>query len=228
MPNTARDHASIPGLQSKRVLIVEDEARIRTRLSELFREWGARVREAATIADALPKLDPPPNLVVVDVRLPDGNGRAVVEACGLLEPAPLIVAMSGLASAREAFELARMGVDLFVPKPFTRATFEKRVRDIYGQEQATARQALSSELSEDTRRLLAERLRDFAAANALTESEEDLVRLAISGVPRKRFTEVLGVSENTCKTRIRRLLRKCDAAKLADIPRMLLLRDPRG
>jgi hypothetical protein len=50
-----------------------------------------------------------------------------------------------------------------------------------------------------------------------------LVRLATAGVPRARCPEMLGISENTCKTLTRRLLQRCGARSVAQIPRLVLM-----
>ena len=206
-------------LPFSRVLVVEDEPRIRRALVAIFQDWGAEVRQASRVEGALAALEAPePDLVVLDVRLPDGNGRAIVEATNLLSPRPTLIATSGLASAREAFELAQLGVE-----PFPRFSFESRVRAFLREEEAPGSGEMGSSLSPETRALVTGRLSAFAAIHGLSVHEQELVRLAIAGVPRKRIPDILGVTDNTCKTRIRRLLRKCDADHLADIPRMLLL-----
>ena len=99
----------------------------------------------------------------------------------------------------------------------------EEVREFLREEEARGSGEMGSSLSPETRALVTGRLSAFAAIHGLSVHEQELVRLAIAGVPRKRIPDILGVTDNTCKTRIRRLLRKCDADHLADIPRMLLL-----
>lgn len=64
-------------------------------------------------------LEPAPDLVIVDVRLPDGSGIEVVERCAALSPIPIIVAISGHASAEEAFRLSQAGAHGYMAKPHT-------------------------------------------------------------------------------------------------------------
>lgn len=204
------------GLQSRSVLVVEDEPRVRRAIVQLFRDWGCSVREAGTLAQGLTLVEPPLDLVVTDVRLPDGNGRDIVYATTLLEPRPTVVAISGAASAPESFELAQLGVRLFVPKPFTRRDFSIRVRALLDELWRTPTDGDDASVG---------RLDAFASAHALTERESDLVRLAISGVPRSELADALGISENTCKTLIRRLLKKCGAERMSDLARLLLVHE---
>ena len=126
----------------------------------------------------------------------------------LLRP-PTMVAISGSASAPEAFQLARLGVRSYLTKPFSIAEF---------------RDSLRSAASPETREQILDRVSEFAAEYRLTERQVTLVRLALSELPRKRYADALGVSENTCKTMVRRLLRKVRADCLTDIPRAILVR----
>ena len=66
---------------------------------------------------------------------------------------------------------------------------------------------------------------EFAAEYKLTERQVTLLRLVLSELPRNRYAEALSVTENTCKTMVRRVLRKVRAHNLADIPRLMLVRN---
>jgi two-component system response regulator RegA len=55
------------------------------------------------------------------VMLPDGNAFTVLEQAQKLTPAPIRIAMSGEASAEEAFRLAGFGVRRFLQKPVSLA-----------------------------------------------------------------------------------------------------------
>jgi ActR/RegA family two-component response regulator len=102
------------------VLIVEDETPLRAALARVLARRAPEVVEAATLADGLARLaDASPDLVVFDVRLPDGSGVRLAEAAARLRPKPTLVAISGEATNAEVFTLAQAGVARFVAKPFT-------------------------------------------------------------------------------------------------------------
>jgi DNA-binding NtrC family response regulator len=103
----------------RRVLVVEDNAPLRLAIARLVRGWGARAIEAGSAREALARLAPPPDLIISDVRLPDGSAFSVFEAASRLWPKPLAVAISGEASPDEAFRLARMGVGAYLAKPLS-------------------------------------------------------------------------------------------------------------
>lgn len=104
-------------LERLKVVIVEDDAVLRRALSRALRDWGAQVTEAESVTTALACLAQRPELVVLDVRLPDGSGIDVARAALRTHPVPLMVAMSGEASASEGFELAQVGVCGYLSKP---------------------------------------------------------------------------------------------------------------
>ena len=101
-----------------RVLVVEDHAPLRKAIAALLANSGAEVLEAETEREAIARLDPPPDLIICDVYLPDGSAQKIFEATLQLSPEPVKIAMSGCASAEEAFQLAKLGVLAYLPKPF--------------------------------------------------------------------------------------------------------------
>jgi len=106
----------------ERVLVVEDDAALRTAIVRAVQGWGdAELMEAGTAAEARRQLAavPPPDLVIIDVRLPDASAFSVLDSASELSPAPIMVAMSGKASPDEAFRLAQRGVRAYLEKPFS-------------------------------------------------------------------------------------------------------------
>lgn len=79
------------------MLIVEDNDLVSGALRVLFEQTGRRVSVAATAADALRKArGDRPDLMLVDVTLPDGDGLAVVERLRESGEAPrVVVALTG-------------------------------------------------------------------------------------------------------------------------------------
>jgi DNA-binding NarL/FixJ family response regulator len=205
-----------------RALVVDDDDALRRSLVRFLRGMRTEVSEARTLEEALRLLARGPDLVMTDVRLPDGSGCAVAEMASRLNPQPLVVAMSGLASASEAFALAQWGVRVYLTKPFAPSELMESVCDLASVDTHGRPDCAQPE----TATSLAVSLALFAQRHAIPEREMALVRLAVAGVPRGRCPSMLGVSENTCKTLIRRLLQRCGARTLAEIPRLVLMRQP--
>lgn len=99
--------------------MVEDSEIVRTRLVAMLAETrGVEVvGEAATVADAVARLPAGrPDAVLVDLRLPDGDGFEVIRAAKALTPAPVVVVLTSYAYPQlEARGLAA-GADWFLDK----------------------------------------------------------------------------------------------------------------
>ena len=99
--------------------MVEDSEIVRTRLVAMLAETrGVEVAgEAATVADAVARLAAGrPDAVLVDLRLPDGDGFEVIRAAKALTPAPIVVVLTSYAYPQlEARGLAA-GADWFLDK----------------------------------------------------------------------------------------------------------------
>lgn len=60
------------------MLVVEDDRTTCDLLRAIFSHLGWEVKVAETVADGLALLDPPPDLIVLDVSLPDGDGTDIL------------------------------------------------------------------------------------------------------------------------------------------------------
>jgi DNA-binding NtrC family response regulator len=110
----------VPGFNEiRRVLIVEDDDVLLRALAQRVHAWGAVPILRSTASEGIEGLGHAPDLVIADVCLPDGSALAVFEATLDLSPEPLKVAISGIASAEQAFRLAQLGVRAYLAKPFS-------------------------------------------------------------------------------------------------------------
>jgi two-component system, NtrC family, response regulator HydG len=98
-------------------LIVDDDAEVRQVLAEFVEREGFAVSTAGTLADARREIAVlAPDILLVDVRLPDGNGLDILEG---LEPAavPEVVLITGHATVETAVDALRRGVVDYLTKP---------------------------------------------------------------------------------------------------------------
>lgn len=127
----------MPG-KAPKILVVDDEAQIRLLLRTTLTRAGYQVVEASTAREALAaKAIDKPELILLDLGLPDRDGLELVEALRRDSPARLIIV-----SAREDVEqkvaALDLGADDYVTKPFDTEELLARVR-------AALRQRLASE-----------------------------------------------------------------------------------
>jgi DNA-binding response OmpR family regulator len=112
------------------VLIVEDDPRIRTLLMRSLGERGHAVASASTGMQGLNlALETRPQLVVLDLGLPDVDGAQVLSMLRAVSQVPVIVATArdddpSLVACLDA------GADDYVVKPYTAAQVEARIRAV--------------------------------------------------------------------------------------------------
>jgi CheY-like chemotaxis protein len=114
-------------IEPLRVLVVEDEPVNRALLravlerSESERLRDCRMVEAGTLADARRSLKAGAfDVVILDVRLPDGTGLALARELAQARsvPAPRVVVMSASVLPAEREAAMQAGCDAFLAKPF--------------------------------------------------------------------------------------------------------------
>jgi two-component system KDP operon response regulator KdpE len=100
------------------VLVVDDEIQIRRFLRAGFELDGFTVEEADTGSSAVRKATlSPPDLLIVDLGLPDMDGSEIVQRLRAWSSVPLIV-LSVRSSEAEKVRLLELGADDYVVKPF--------------------------------------------------------------------------------------------------------------
>ena len=104
------------------ILVVDDEAEIRTSLEEILREEGYGVAGAATAVEALILLqDAPYDVVLLDIWLPDRDGLEVLSDIRqqASETRPEVVIISGHGTIETAVKATKLGAYDFLEKPLS-------------------------------------------------------------------------------------------------------------
>ena len=101
------------------MLIVEDNDLVSGALRVLFEQTGRRVSIAATVADAIAVASADrPDLMLIDLTLPDGNGLAILETLHREQRPPRVaVALTGHDDPAIAEKCAKLGCADVLLKP---------------------------------------------------------------------------------------------------------------
>jgi DNA-binding NtrC family response regulator len=103
---------------SAKVLVVDDEKNIRTMLSRALDLEGFEVKAAEDGASGLAMIDSEePDLVLLDLKLPDTTGLDLLEKLGERDERPAVVMMSGHGTLEAAVKATRLGALDFLEKP---------------------------------------------------------------------------------------------------------------
>ncbi len=112
-----------------RILVVDDEAAIRTITRLMLEAAGYMVTEASDAAGALTRIrsaDRPFMVILLDVTLPDRAGNELLPELRYTSPRSQVVLTSG----RPEEDMPDHGADGYLPKPFTRDQLVSTVRAV--------------------------------------------------------------------------------------------------
>lgn len=187
-----------------RVLLVDDHELIRQGLRRSLERAGDFdvVGEAGTVEGAVQQVvDLQPDVVIIDVRLPDGSGLAAVKKMRVDSPSLGIVVLTMYPGDDHLFAAMEAGASVFVSK-------EVPVSDVL----SAARHAVASPLSFSAANLAAATRRRFNGSDPrLSPREMEVLSLLAQGHATGVVSRLLFISESTTKSHIARLYEKLGA-----------------
>jgi two-component system, NarL family, response regulator DevR len=188
------------------ILIVDDHGLIREGLRNVLEaEDGFRVvGEAQTGDEALAltrHLDP--DVVVLDVRLPDRNGIEICAEIHELSPATRVLVCSGLADGSALVEAAKAGAEGFVSKEASNAEIVDAVRRV-----ANGAAVVGEGSAQTMFRYLRSHRGDLPRLAQLSDREREVLGLLSEGLTNREIGTRLFISEKTVRNHVSGLLRK--------------------
>ncbi|MBX7248495.1 MAG: ActR/PrrA/RegA family redox response regulator transcription factor [Caulobacteraceae bacterium] len=109
---------AIAALPDKSLMVMDDDAPLRTRLGRALESRGFEVTQVGSISEAMEQLRVrPPAFAVLDMRLEDGNGLKVVEALREARPDSRAVMLTGYGAIATAVAAVKAGAADYLSKP---------------------------------------------------------------------------------------------------------------
>jgi two-component system KDP operon response regulator KdpE len=209
-------------MQAEVVLVIDDEPQIRRVVRHALAEIAGRVIEASTGRDGIDAAAAQrPNLIVLDLGLPDISGADVCHEIRQWSTVPIIV-LSARHSDQEKVALLDAGADDYVTKPFNPSELQARVRAQLRRAALTGTQPPSQviEIGQVSIDLTKPMLKKDGVAVHLTKTEWELLRTLVRNAGRtlthqQLFREVWGNSygdaQQYLRVHVRSLRRKIEA-----------------
>jgi two-component system, OmpR family, KDP operon response regulator KdpE len=118
----------VPPMTAHSIVVIDDEPQIRRVIRNAFGDGTGRVLEAGSGTEGIDLVAAEqPDLVILDLGLPDRDGEEVCRAIRQWSPVPILV-LSARHSDDEKVRLLDAGADDYVTKPFSTAELQARAR----------------------------------------------------------------------------------------------------
>ena len=198
-------HASAPA----QVLVVDDEPDLRTLYEMTLLREGHRVDCAGNLLQARALLAAGRyDLLITDMRLPDGSGLGVIRSCRRLMPQADILVITMSSEDEQILACIEAGASGYVLKEAGHTQILKAILDL---------RAGGSPISPVIARKVLARMRDHTAqtpdtdeaeASLLTRREADILELISRGGTYAKVAQALGLSVGTVQTHIKHIYAK--------------------
>jgi len=196
------------------ILIADDHRLIVEGVKTKLAELGANTE--FTVAMDVNELrhsiqhDPTPDLALIDLTMPGGEGHEHVEETLRSLPGVPLIVLSGSEDPALMRELLGLGIQGFIPKAYTSEVMLSAVRLVLSGGVYVPQMLLQESISaagspanaNESAASLEDRLRKL-----LTERQLDVLRLLSQGKPNKLIARDLGISEGTVKIHLAAIFR---------------------
>jgi two-component system, NarL family, nitrate/nitrite response regulator NarL len=197
--------APAPAARTVKVLIVEDHKVVAEGLQSLMSQEPdlevlgvvSTVEEAARIPRELR-----PDVLLVDFRLPDGNGAEAVSAVRKVVPKVRVLFLSAVDSPAALLAAVQAGARGYLLKANAATEVVSAVRRVAGGEMLISAIALAE--------LIAEKGEQSHLLDTLTQRERQVLRLMAQGLDNHTLAKHLGIEYGTVRSHVRNLIAKLE------------------
>jgi DNA-binding NarL/FixJ family response regulator len=201
----------------RRVVIVDDHGIFRAGVRAELGDAVDVVGEAASVEEAVPLIrDADPDVVLLDVHLPDGGGEAVITQVAPERPGVKFLALSVSDAAEDVIGVIRAGARGYVTKTISGEELAEAI-DRVAEGDAVFSPRLAGFVLDAFR--AGERVHGDAELEELTAREREVLQLIARGYRYKEIAARLHLSVKTIETHVSSVLRKLQLSSRAELTR---------
>lgn len=191
---------------SIKLLVVDDHEVVRAGLKSLFSGTDIKIIAEASSGEAAVRLalKHRPNVVLLDVRMPDGDGLTALNRIKLEHPELPVLMFSGFENPGYIARAVALGASGYVLKGTTKDKFLNAIRRAAAGESIWARE----ELRRLTSALATPKPNASEVEAPLTKRENEVLRQLTLGLTNKEIADSLEISYETVKEHVQHILRK--------------------
>jgi len=211
--DTTDEKSAIP--PACRIVLVEDDAPVRERMARIIGDWpgGQLVAACATLAEAAAAIrDNTVDLLITDLKLPDGHGVQAIRMLHARYPNAEAMVISVLTDDRSVIEAIEAGASGYLLKDSDPINIIDAITDLLA-----GRSPISSTIARTIVRRLggrdpaAQRPEGELAPDELTPREMDILWGIAKGFTYSELAERLNISKQTVPVHIKHVYRKLQA-----------------
>lgn len=195
------------------VYVVDDDSMIRRSMSFALNTAGFLVHPFVSgrdFLDELPSL--PRGCVLLDIRMPDMDGFAVLEALSDRRADLAVIVMTGHGDVATAVKAMKAGARDFIEKPCADEVLLEVLRSAFA---SLADNVAGAMVRADAK----------ARLDALTGREFEVLRALAGGLPNKLIADRLGLSVRTVEMHRANMMERLKLGSLADLLRLAFTAD---
>jgi len=186
---------------SLKVLIVDDHPMVREGLAGIFARYNISVTGLAATGQAAIEMFQAerPDVVLLDLRLPDRSGIEVLRALLALDPLTRVVMLTSAQGDASVYEAISAGACGYLLKGIEGGALAEQLRRVAG-----GGKALPQETTE--------KLARYIGSRKLSEREVEVLTLISKGKSNKEAAQLLFITEDTIKMHVKNILQKLQAS----------------
>lgn len=189
-----------------RIMLADDHPSLRAGLASILNAQPdlTVVAEAGSGSETLAKAAiAEPDLFIVDLRMPDGDGIDTIRKLVQADPATKVLVMTTYDNEEDIFKALEAGARGYILKDTTREEIIEAVREIHAGNRYLPP-------------AIAARLADRMIRPSLTPREFDVLRLVARGRSNKEIASAMFVTEETIKSHMKGLFQKLEVHDRAE------------